>query len=493
MSGRCSDSDHPKTALSILREEQIYHAGESSLSPDSSAKSLIVNLIKYSISGKMKLYFQDATTDLTHLQALLDLSGELFCLWGSDPYWQPLNCAWERVLGWTVDEVRAQPWIEFVHPEDVPSSLATMESCVGETVREFEQRCRHRDGSYRWLAWRVLFINENSACAVAQDITDQRLIKQPDQMLSELTLECVFSTKMTSDNQEMAKNDAFYSARWQEILGYTEDEAKNHLDACATLVHPENQGRELGFVPIRQGSRDAVGWGNATGEFFPASHVWGLPIADHSRACRQWQPLETELMASLGNQLVIATQQAELYQQMALANQELQRLAWCDCLTQIANRRRFDEYLKQEWGKCAGEQMPLSLLLCDVDFFKVYNDTYGHQAGDECLKQVAAAISQVLKRPVDLVARYGGEEFAVVLPGTDLQGAMGVAEAILEAVKALAIPHAGSAVSDFVTLSAGVATVVPAANGCVADLIATADRALYQAKTRGRDRCFADA
>ncbi|MBD1936733.1 diguanylate cyclase [Microcoleus sp. FACHB-68] len=440
----------------------------------------------------MNFCFWDATTNFTHLQALLDLSSELFCLWGSDAYWQPLNCAWERVLGWTTDELRAQPWIEFVHPEDIAASLAAMEGCEAETVREFEQRCRHRDGSYRWLAWRVLFINENNACAVAQDITDRRQIEQDYPMLSPLTSECVFSTTMTSDNQEMAKNDAFYSARWQEMLGY-EDEVKNHLNVCTTLVHPEDQARELRFVPIRQGSRVAVEWGNATGAFSPSSHVWGLPICDHCRAPHQWQLLETELMASLGNQLATAIHQAELYQHLALANLELQRLAWCDCLTQIANRRRFDEYLKQEWGKCAGEQMPLSLLLCDVDFFKVYNDTYGHQAGDECLKQVAAAISQVLAHPVDLVARYGGEEFAVVLPGTDLEGAIDVAEAILEAVKAVAIPHAGSAVSDCVTLSAGVATVVPAPNGSVADLIATADRALYQAKTRGRDRCFADA
>lgn len=235
----------------------------------------------------MKLYFRDATTDITHLQALFDLSGELFCLWGSDPYWQPLNCAWERVLGWTADEVRAQPWIEFVHPEDVATSLAMMESCDGETVREFEQRCRHQDGSYRWLAWRVVFVNDNEACAVAQDITDQRQIKQPDLRLSEFTLDCIFSTKITSDNQEIANNDAFYSARWQEILGYTEDEVKTHLDACATLLHPEDQARELRFVPIRPGSRDAGDWGNAKEDWYSGSHFKSGEGAGNS-PCRIW-------------------------------------------------------------------------------------------------------------------------------------------------------------------------------------------------------------
>ena len=179
--------------------------------------------------------------------------------------------------------------------------------------------------------------------------------------------------------------------------------------------------------------------------------------------------------------------ESKLSQQLKQANQELQRLASSDSLTLVANRRRFDEYLGQEWRRMAREKTPLSLILCDVDFFKVYNDTYGHQAGDRCLQQVAKAISSAAKRSTDLVARYGGEEFAVVLPNTTASGAFHVAEEIRASVIALKIIHANSQASQYVTLSLGVASTVPCHQSSPEILIAAADKALYQAKEQGRD------
>jgi len=170
------------------------------------------------------------------------------------------------------------------------------------------------------------------------------------------------------------------------------------------------------------------------------------------------------------------------------ANQELQRLAHMDGLTQVANRRNFDSTLAQEWRRLAREQQPLSLILCDVDFFKRYNDTYGHQVGDDCLRNIASAISIALKRPSDLVARYGGEEFAVILPNTPLQGANHVAKEIQVAVRALGMTHIGSKVSKFVTLSIGISSVIPQSKFSPMSLVAGADRALYRAKLEGRDR-----
>jgi diguanylate cyclase (GGDEF)-like protein len=176
--------------------------------------------------------------------------------------------------------------------------------------------------------------------------------------------------------------------------------------------------------------------------------------------------------------------------EMALqgANLELQKQANLDSLTKIANRRRFDEYLTQEWARCAREQMPLSLILCDVDFFKPFNDNYGHQAGDICLAKVAGSMNIVVKRPADLLSRYGGEEFAVILPVTNSEGAAKVAEEIRTSIKQLQIPHAFSQISNYVTISLGVATVIPQNNLAAESLIATADKALYQAKRMGRDR-----
>ena len=181
-------------------------------------------------------------------------------------------------------------------------------------------------------------------------------------------------------------------------------------------------------------------------------------------------------------------QVAERTAQLEQANQELLRIANLDALTQIANRRSFDEYLALEWRRHLREQQFLSLILIDIDYFKRYNDRYGHQGGDDCLIRVAQAISQVPQRSTDLVARYGGEEFAVILPTTNIEGAFTIAESIRLAIAFLAIPHAESEVSQFVTSSLGFASIIPTLEGSPEDLITLADDALYQAKREGRDR-----
>jgi diguanylate cyclase (GGDEF)-like protein len=170
------------------------------------------------------------------------------------------------------------------------------------------------------------------------------------------------------------------------------------------------------------------------------------------------------------------------------ANQELQRLAALDGLTRVANRRRFDEYLYQEWRRYTREQLPLSLILGDIDYFKHYNDTYGHQAGDECLRQIAQTMNQAVKRATDLVARYGGEEFAIILPNTESEGAMRIAHAVQEAIRMLKIEHSQSSVNTYVTLSLGVTCTVPNREHSPDILVAAADKALYEAKERGRNR-----
>lgn len=170
------------------------------------------------------------------------------------------------------------------------------------------------------------------------------------------------------------------------------------------------------------------------------------------------------------------------------ANDELQRLALYDDLTQVANRRRFNEYLDYSWQRSSREKQFLSVIFCDVDHFKRYNDTFGHQAGDECLKTVAAAIAAALPRSVDLVARYGGEEFAIILPNTPAAGAEQVAERIRRQVENLHVPHPASDNSPYVTVSLGVACEIPGPEFSVDELMAVADRALYAAKDRGRNR-----
>ncbi|MEK3911043.1 PAS domain S-box protein [Paenibacillus sp. FSL H7-0331] len=176
---------------------------------------------------------------------------------------------------------------------------------------------------------------------------------------------------------------------------------------------------------------------------------------------------------------------------MQEVNELLMRLSMTDGLTGIANRRCFDETLEREWGVAARYGQPISLLLCDIDFFKSYNDTYGHQGGDACLQQVAHTIKRALKRPNDFAARYGGEEFSVILTNTDKFGAHKVAERIKQWVEELQIPHLTSKVSDLVTISIGTATLIPSAQLSSSMLIEYTDKSLYMAKQGGRNRVVA--
>ncbi len=202
------------------------------------------------------------------------------------------------------------------------------------------------------------------------------------------------------------------------------------------------------------------------------------PLPHNSKLVELVNAVTMELSAFIGRK------QAD--EALKQANKELLRLANLDGLTQIANRRCFDQSLSQEWQRLRREKAPLSLLLGDIDYFKSYNDYYGHLAGDECLRKVAEAIAQTCHRPADLVARYGGEEFVILLPNTDVDGAIHLAKQIQTEIARLAIPHQLSS-SKQVTLSIGIASIIPQGQTPPKELIAAADEALYQAKAQGRN------
>ncbi|XWK86581.1 MAG: diguanylate cyclase [Phormidium sp.] len=237
------------------------------------------------------------------------------------------------------------------------------------------------------------------------------------------------------------------------------------------------------ILPIRQGGK-----------------IWGFFIVENLSQKRDEQELEVELLKQLVRQVGVTIQQAQLYERLQTVNEELHRLATLDSLTQLANRYWFNMYLSQEWQRLLIEEAQgfrfkgnsncLSLIMCDVDYFKPYNDNYGHLAGDFCLQEVAKAIRETVNRPADLVARYGGEEFAVILPNTSAEMAFDIAERIRTKVKGLQIAHCKSPIAQYVTLSLGVSSMVPHRESSPEELIATADRALYRAKEQGRDRTY---
>jgi diguanylate cyclase (GGDEF)-like protein len=215
---------------------------------------------------------------------------------------------------------------------------------------------------------------------------------------------------------------------------------------------------------------------------------------------------DLKLFVSLTSQVAAAIQTVQYYEQLKEYSQtlekkvaertielenakcELEKLATIDQLTQLANRRKFDEYLQAEWQRLKREKSPLSLILCDVDYFKLYNDFNGHPVGDICLKKVAEVLQSTIRQPADLAVRYGGEEFAIVLSNTNSEGALKVAQRIQSAIEELKIPHYLSTISPYVTVSQGIASLLPHLENTPGELIQMADLGLYQAKNTGRNR-----
>ncbi|MEA5469443.1 diguanylate cyclase domain-containing protein [Spirulina sp. 06S082] len=243
------------------------------------------------------------------------------------------------------------------------------------------------------------------------------------------------------------------------------------IQPCHAELLQQFQVRSNLVVPILQGDK-----------------LWGLLIAHHCRDRRNWKLLEIELLQDLSVHVAIAIQQAILFAKLEKTNQELERIAAIDELTQIANRRKLEHYLHQQWHYAKEKKLYLSLILCDVDYFKYYNDTYGHQAGDDCLQQVAQFLAEIARNTDALVARYGGEEFALVLPNIAAKEAIKIAEDIRKGLAELKLVHARSSVSEYVTMSMGVFCLIPTETMLESELVARADEALYQAKQKGRDR-----
>ena len=239
--------------------------------------------------------------------------------------------------------------------------------------------------------------------------------------------------------------------------------------------------KEFQIVDQQQGNKNVLAVPVWCFKNLGEEELWGqLTIFDFTGK-RIWQKWEKEFLKQLTNQIPVAIQQAELYQ-------KVKELATTDDLTGLANRRQFQTVLNKEWQRAARDNKPLSLIMCDIDYFKSYNDTYGHLLGDETLKKIAEVLKQAAKRSSDLAARYGGEEFTLILPNTDENGALVVAEKIRVNIEKLKIPHQKSRISQYVTISLGTATTIPQPLSDYVNIIKIADKTLYQAKLNGRNQ-----
>lgn len=276
--------------------------------------------------------------------------------------------------------------------------------------------------------------------------------------------------------QDIKGTYLYASPACKEILQYDEDELLGQ-DAYR-FVHPDD------IEIVRMGQQSALNSGYSVFSYRirrkDGEYVW-LESA---------VKFMNEILSGKQKLIVVSRNISErilVEQKLQEANELLQHLSTIDGLTGISNRRTFDDRLEMEWNRGLRNSAPLSLLMLDIDYFKAYNDTYGHQGGDGCLKQIASVIQETLGRSTDLLCRYGGEEFCVILPETDDAGADIVGEKIRMAIEALKIPHSGSKINRWVTISVGAATMVPSVYTSYMNLVSNADKAVYKAKFDGRN------
>lgn len=441
------------------------------------------------------------------------------------------NQSWLEFTGCSLEEELVNGWLANIYPEERHQCLSLYKSALQNRSRfQMEYHLLHADGTYRWVLNTGIprFTNSGKFAGFICSCVDITQRKQAEELLAQqaqrdrilakitqrihesLDLAVILSTTVEEINQFLSADKIMIikvdSPEQSQILF----ESNNFQKANNCGVDNASQRNMFGlpenFEQLQQGKVLVVGEVEPSGEncislkqkvegcsvllvpIISEKKLWGLLSAEQYTQPRQWQTGEIELLQQIAVQLTIAIHQSELYQQLEGANRELEKLAALDSLTGIANRRKFDECIAREWRRLAREKAPLSLILCDIDHFKLYNDTYGHQAGDRCLQQVAQALALASKRPADLAARYGGEELAIILPNTTPEGAEKLARQICLKLEALQIPHINSPIDMYVTLSVGVAGCIPRHDFSPQALISAADRALYKAKEAGRNR-----
>ncbi|MBW4459004.1 MAG: diguanylate cyclase [Nodosilinea sp. WJT8-NPBG4] len=454
-----------------------------------------------------------------------------------------VSAAYERIWGHSPALLYSDPglWLRQVHPDDLPRVQASVgRQFDGNSVRR-EYRIVRPNGDVRWVQAHVQVVNDDQnqpryMVGWAEDYTDRRQLQASlkateaalsrrvgqEQLLRMLTarmresldletilgatvagIKTVFSADRAVIFQILANGDRRIAqqATSPEYATVTDNMIPSGPLPAAYLERLYTwQPYIINDIAAEPWSPDLLTFLSAirvkSAMIAPIAHpfggdrqpLWGILVVHACGEHRQWQPFEANMLQHFADQLNTALHQAELYRQLQAANQELDRISKVDSLTQLANRRWLDEYLKQEWQRLARERKPLSVVLADVDYFKPYNDTYGHAAGDQCLVEIASAIRFGVRRPADLAARYGGEEFALVLPDTDAAGAIRVVQLVRHHLQTLDLPHGASPSGDTITLSFGIATVTPTPDSPAEAILELADQALYVAKDAGRNQ-----
>ena len=428
------------------------------------------------------------------INRIFSLNLGLLCIVNIDGGFEKVNSSWEKTFGYTAAELSDSNIIEYAHPDDRDATAFVFSELLLTSHRlTFSNRFRAKDGSYRYIDWEFNR-HDNYAYVAGTDITHTKLsatgLKEvrkhlDDHARNDLEDLCPIRQKILVVDDSPLNTKIMETALSEDYDVLISHNGKEALSICNSndlpdlvlldIIMPEIDGYEICrrlnrgvktkdipviFLTSLTASRD-IEFGLTLGAIDYITKPFSVPI----------------IKAKIKNHLAV-----KYYQDTLKINTDV------DPLTQIANRRRFDDTMTLEIKKAKRTGTILSVLLLDIDHFKFYNDTYGHLEGDSCLKKVAAALSTSLKRPKDLAARWGGEEFACLLPNTNAKGAQNVAEVLREAIQNLSIPHKSSPVNEVVTVSVGVVASNPMDDNSFDNLLKRADEALYQAKESGRNR-----
>jgi diguanylate cyclase (GGDEF)-like protein/PAS domain S-box-containing protein len=417
----------------------------------------------------------------TRYRFLADNSSDLIVLLARDGTRLYVSPACHALTGYFPEEMLASRTADMTHPDDTDKVLGALAGDACQVTMTY--RLRRKDGSYVWVetVFKPVEIDgrNDMRLAIVRDIdarvgAEQRLKDSEARyrLLADNSTDMVFQL-----DHDLVRR--YVSPACRELLGYQPEEMIGIKPV--SMAHPEDAARlSLVFETLMSGRADRQSIINRI-RHRSGKWIW---VEAQLRALKD--PETGATTGIIGALRDISVRKA-VEDKLEEANRRLQALAGQDGLTALANRRTFDEAFAKEHRRAKRETKPLSLVMLDVDRFKIFNDRYGHPAGDDCLRRVAAAIAETARRPGDVVARYGGEEFAVVLPDTDEAGAEVIAERIRQAVYGLKIHHEADA-NGVVTISAGVACTVSAGlNSRPETLMQDADRALYGAKASGRN------
>jgi len=394
-----------------------------------------------------------------------------------------------EVLGYSQMEMIGTSSYDYIHPKDIEAVMKWyMNTLHNENVYKMEYRMKRKDGTYIWVETSMKRILDNNnfvkeLIAVTRDISKNKEI-QKEVLMSNAR----FSTLINSMDDvvftiDKELNYSGLFGKWYTKIGLTEEKVvgKNIREVFPDESHKIH---EESAIKALKGEHVVYNWSLIANNKYLFYQISLSPM-ENSKG-------EIIGVVAIGRDI---TKKVIIENELKISNEKLKKLSFLDGLTNIPNRRYFDEYIARKWENVSEASVDFSMIMIDVDYFKAFNDTYGHIKGDECLKVISKEIKNCLRKPEDLICRYGGEEFAIVLPETSAKEAEIIAHRIRSKVEGLKITNNNSPINPYITVSIGFATMKPSKNTLYKTLISNADKALYKAKEKGRNRIeiFCDA